>query len=65
MCYVFMTPYIRKTIICEEGLNFALLFKLVQLDNLIEGKKKKKQQNKWKKHILKSISYKMGVIVKE
>ena len=41
MCYVFMTPYIRKSIICEEGLNFALLFKLVQLDNLIEEKKKK------------------------
>ena len=54
-----MTPYIRKTIICEEGLYFALLFKLVQLNNLIE-KRKKKKQNKWKKHILKSISYKMG-----
>ena len=64
MCYVFMTPYIRKSIICEEGLNFALLFKLVQLDNLIE-EKKNKQQNKWKKHIFKSISSKMGVIVKE
>ena len=38
---MFMTPYIRKTIICEEGLYFALLFKLVQLNNLIEKKRKK------------------------
>ena len=45
MCYVFMTPYIRKSIICEEGLNFALLFKLVQLDNLIEEKKKSSKIN--------------------